>query len=156
MSRTTAILCSLGMLCVPQLLASDDGQVQLGASSSTEPLPGRPVSLARLLARDEALIVKRVRTIGVFFLDVETVSLCLTREDMENGVDLNCVDLAMTDEQIAKTKRLRGDYVLVEGTFRSEVLGSLPELVSITEMTHWKSGRQIRFAVARDARDAQP
>jgi hypothetical protein len=123
--RLAAFLCAL----VPSLSGAASA-----AEAPEEALYAEPVSLVRLLARDESLIGKRVRTVGVLLLEHELLQLCLTSEDAEVRILLNCVSLNLTDDQLSAVEGHNYKHLLVEGAFSSTVMGSLPLLSDVSEI----------------------
>ena len=109
------------------------------------------VPLLRLIATPERFDGVLVRTIGFLWLEFEGDALYLHREDYENGITKQSVWLDLPSAQSAEQRRLRGNYVLVEGVFvagRSGHLGlHAGEIGKINRLELWSQPGKPRRLV---------
>jgi hypothetical protein len=84
------------------------------------------VSLVSLIANPEAYDGKKVRFIGYLYLEFEGDAIYLHREDFENCISKNALWIRKPDDMpLEQWQDLTDQYVLCEGTFRSDWLGHM-------------------------------
>lgn len=75
------------------------------------------VSMVGLIAAPERYNNKMVSTIGYVVLEFEDDGLYLSESDAKNGIRLNSLYLALSEEELKKYLSLSKSYVLVQGMF---------------------------------------
>jgi hypothetical protein len=113
------------------------------------------VSLLQLLATPERYDGVLVRTIGFLWLEFEGNKLYLHREDYEHAIVKQAVWLDFPQDPTAEQRRLRGNYVLVEGVFNAKRGGhmglSTGAIEKISRLELWSEvGKGTRRGVPSD------
>jgi hypothetical protein len=94
-------------------------------SASARPSEIRDVSMIQLIANPQQYDGSPIRLIAFLNMEFEGNALYLHREDYEKSMPSNAIWISLTDQQLNKSKKLSGGYVLVEGTFRAKDRGHL-------------------------------
>jgi hypothetical protein len=94
-------------------------------SASARPSEVRDISMIQLIANPQQYDGSPIRLIAFLNLEFEGNALYLHREDYEKSMPSNAIWISLTDQQLNKSKKLSGGYVLVEGTFRAKDRGHL-------------------------------
>jgi hypothetical protein len=82
------------------------------------------VSIVQLIANGQKYDGKLVRVIGFLRLEFEGNALYLHREDYETSIMKNGIWVDVYSETMKQSKTLNMHYVLLEGIFRADDLGS--------------------------------
>jgi hypothetical protein len=82
------------------------------------------VSIVQLIANGQKYDGKLVRVIGFLRLEFEGNALYLHREDYETSIMKNGIWVDVYSETTKQSKTLNMHYVLLEGIFRADDLGS--------------------------------
>jgi len=83
------------------------------------------ISIVRLLGAPEQYDGKKVQITGFMNLEFEGNAIYLSKADYDNGVYKNGLWLEVDSARAPQAKTLSGQYVLLEGTFRTRNHGHL-------------------------------
>lgn len=116
-------------------------------SAGNSPLQTEPssetglISIVPLLASPQSFNGRRIQVIGFVHLEFEGNGIYLSREDFQYGIEKNGLWLSISSADIETFRRANDSYVIVEGTFNSDIKGHVGmwsgSIEKITKFQRW-------------------